>query len=376
MKYGVIDITSTSVSLKVYETEPLKSVFSYRTAFSTQSFTVDGALTVHGVQKIISILRRMQEECLKHGAKSLYAISASVTRGLKNADEVSEQIREMTGISINRLDMTTEAYCDYVSNSSYYGGGCVLLDVSGGSIAVCDMAASGEGGRICLDFGALHVQKKFVKGVFPTEEEYREIKKYLKKKFEKYGVPQVKKKSVVLTGNLSRSVCAIYADMYCGDQLPLSFEPEKLKKLLKKLIGDDDRMYLVIKNAPEKIYFITVALIIMMQLAKRFSPDEILVSENGVKEGYLLLNLSGEINGALSPSVKKRESVKISTVEELKEHIKRQTKSPAKRAGAKKKNAAGKSAAKKNSAEGLNTKKSADKEGEQDSGAKSGAKEG
>lgn len=378
MKYGVIDITSTSVSLKIYETEPLKSVFSYRAAFSAQSFTVDGALTVHGVQKVISILKRMQEECVKHGAKSLYAISASVTRSIKNADEVSAQILEATGIAINRLDMATEAYCDYVSNSSSYGGGCALLDVSGGSIAVCDMAAAGNGYRLCLPFGALHIQKKFVSGVFPTEEEYGDIKKYLKKKFEKCGVPQTKMKSVVLTGNLSRSLCAIYADEYCDDVLPASLDMDKLKKLLKKLISDDDRVYLIIKNAPEKIYFITVALIIIIQLAKRFSPDEVLVSENGVKEGYLILNLKGEIAGALSPSVKKRESVKIPTVEELEKHIKIRSKSAVKRTGAKKaaaKKSPAKKAAAKKSATAKGTKKSADVGEKNGKGARGGAKE-
>lgn len=387
MKYGVIDITSTSVSLKIYEAEPLKSVFSYRAAFSAQSFTVGGALTVHGVQKIISILKRMQEECVKHGAKSLYAISASVTRSIKNADEVSAQILEATGITINRLDMSTEAYCDYVSNSSSYGGGCVLLDVSGGSIAVCDMAATGDGYRLCLPFGALQLQKKFVKGVFPTEDEYGDIKKYLKKKFEKYGVPETKTKSVILTGNLSRSLCAIYADEYCDDTPPSSLEAEKLKNLLKKLIRDDDRMYLVIKNAPEKIYFITVALIIIMQLVKRFSPDEVLVSENGVKEGYLILNLKGELNGAPSPAQKKRENVKISTVEELEEHIKIRSKSAAKRAGAKKptvrKSAAQKTTAKKTTVKKTTAKKTVTTEknkktatgGKKDKGAQDGAKE-
>lgn len=333
MKYGVIDITSTSVSLKIYDLDTLRPAFSSRAAFSVQSFIEKGNLTPHGVQKAVAILKRMQEECVKYGAKALYVISASVLRGLKNADDVAAEIKSATGITVNRLDIAEEAYCDYAANKETFGAGCTLIDVSGGSIAVCDMSRSDEGGRLCLDFGALSVQKKLVKGVFPTEKEYGEIKKYLKKKFEKCGVPQLKTQRAVLAGNLSRSIGAIYSDVYCDGAECRSLEPEKLKKLLKRLAHGEDGAYLVIKNAPEKIYFITVALIILLQLLKRFSPDEVVISENGVKEGYLALCLSGEFKGAPSPVSLKKESVKISTVDELAEHIKRQSKlSPARSA--------------------------------------------
>lgn len=357
MKYGVIDITSTSVSLKIYDLETHRPVFSSRSAFSAQSFTEGGRLTLHGVQKAVTVLKRMQEECVKYGAKAVYAISASVTRGLKNADEVAAEIKSATGITVNRLDIATEAYCDYAANKEIYGGGCTLIDVSGGSIAVCDMSRSDEDGRLCLDFGALNVQKKLVKDVFPTKEEYGDIKKYLKKKFEKCGVPQYKTQRVVLAGNLSRSIGAIYSDVYCGGEPCSSLDPEKLKRLLKRLVRGKDGAYLIIKNAPEKIYFITVALIIVLQLIKRFLPDEVVISENGVKEGYLALNLSGEIKGALSPVSKPRQSVKISTVDDLKEHIKRQSKLSA----ARKKPAAAKKTSKAKAAPAAKAKGAADK---------------
>lgn len=326
MKYGVIDITSTSVSLKIYDGEELKSVFSSRSAFSAQNFIDgEGNLIEHGVRKIVRVLKRMQEECSKYGAKAIYAISSSVVRNIKNAAEVSEEIKSLTGITINVLDAETEAYCDYASNKSSYGDGCVLIDVSGASIALCDMAREHSTGGLCLDFGALTVQKKFVSGVFPTEEECDEIKKYLKKQFKKC-VAEEKKTTVALTGNISRSLRAIYADVYSLPDDCFRLEYKKLKKLLKKLVESDDRAYIVMKNAPEKIYFITVALIIVLQLVKRFTPDEIVVAEKGVKEGYLTLCLSGGINGEASPVVKERKSLKIETVEELTEHIKKRSK--------------------------------------------------
>lgn len=77
----------------------------------------------------------------------------------------------------------------------------------------------------------------------------------------------------------------------------MTIELEKLKKLAKKLIEAPDRSHLLIKNAPEKIYFIVVALITLVQLLKRFGFAEIAVSDYGVKEGYLKLALLGRREG-------------------------------------------------------------------------------
>jgi len=329
MKYGVIDITSTSISLKIYDVEALKSVFSSRSAFSAQSFTDGGRLSEHGVQKIVRVLKRMQEECSKYGAKAIYAISSSVVRNLTNAMDVGEEIKALTGITVNVLDAQTEAYCDYVSNKPYYGEECALIDVSGASVAICDMADDAQKKGTCLDFGALTVQKKFVSGVFPTKDECEDIKKYLKKQLKK-SLPEIEKKTAVLTGNISRSIYAIYSDVFSSEEGE-AIQYEKLKKLLKKLVENDDRAYIVMKSAPEKIYFITVALIIALEILKRIAPEEILISERGVKEGYLSLCLKGEINGVLSPLSVKKERVKIDTVEELAEHIKKRSKGPSKK---------------------------------------------
>ena len=102
----------------------------------------------------------------------------------------------------------------------------------------------------------------------------------------------------------------------------MTIELEKLKKLAKKLIEAPDRSHLLIKNAPEKIYFIVVALITLVQLLKKFGFTSIAVSDYGVKEGYLKLALSGEEKAEISPFFPERPVKEIKSVEELAEHIK------------------------------------------------------
>ena len=141
--------------------------------------------------------------------------------------------------------------------------------------------------------------------------------------------------TAVLVGATNRSVYEIYRDYYDIEVSEnMVIEIEKLKKLAKKLIEAPDRSHLLIKNAPEKIYFIVVALITLVQLLKKYGFSSVAVSDFGVKEGYLKLALSGEEKAELSPFFPERPVKEIKSVEELAEHIKlrqKASKAPVKR---------------------------------------------
>ena len=102
----------------------------------------------------------------------------------------------------------------------------------------------------------------------------------------------------------------------------MTIEFDKLRKLAKKLIEAPDRSHLLIKNAPEKIYFIVVALITLVHMLKKFGFAKIAVSDFGVKEGYIKLVSAGELAAELSPFFPERPVKEIKSVEELAEHIK------------------------------------------------------
>ena len=54
---------------------------------------------------------------------------------------------------------------------------------------------------------------------------------------------------------------------------------------------------LVVKNAPERIYTLTTATVILRAMLKYFGVSNIVVSDFGVKEGYLSLITSGKRKG-------------------------------------------------------------------------------
>lgn len=320
--YAVIDISSTSISMLVCGKDNHPS-YKFRESLSAVSFTEGGKLTDHGVEKICEKISVFQDQCKKLGVEKLYVLSTAAMRYIDNADEVLEAIRAKTGAIVNLIDGTTEAYCDCVANEKFRSlNGPVIIDIGGASIEVCDLG-KGKDGINCLNFGALTLQRKFVKSVYPDKDECAKIKKYIKKALAKAQLPLPEAGTAVLVGATNRSVYEIYRDYY---DIPVSenmdIEFDKLKKLAKKLIEAPDRSHLLIKNAPEKIYFIVVALITLVHMLKKFGFAAVTVSDFGVKEGYLKLIDDGEIVAEVSPFFPERPVKEIKSVEELAEHIK------------------------------------------------------
>ena len=312
--------------------------YKFRESLSAVSFTEGGKLTEHGVEKICDKISVFQDQCKKLGVERLYVVSTAAMRFIDNAEEVFEAIRTRTGAVVNQIDGETEAYCDCVANEKFRSmNSPVIIDIGGASIELVDLTKSGREGIHCLNFGALTLQRKFVKSVYPDKEECSKIKKYIKKALAKAEVPSFAGGTAVLVGATNRSVYEIYRDYYDIDVSEnMVIEIEKLKKLAKKLIEAPDRSHLLIKNAPEKIYFIVVALITLVQLLKKYGFASVAVSDFGVKEGYLKLALSGEEKAEISPFFPERPVKEIKSVEELAEHIKlrqKASKMPAKRNG-------------------------------------------
>ena len=308
--YAVIDISSTSISMVVCGKDGTHTAYKYRESLSALSFTEGGKLTEHGVEKICDKISVFQDQCKKLGVEKLYVVSTAAMRFIDNAEDVFEAIRTRTGAIVNQIDGETEAYS-------------VIIDIGGASIEVCDLSKSGREGINCLNFGALTLQRKFVKSVYPDKEECAKIKKYIKKALSKAEIPVEEGGTAVLVGATNRSVYEIYRDYYdIPESEEMTIEMDKLKKLAKKLIEAPDRSHLLIKNAPEKIYFIVVALITLVQLLKKLGFKNIVVSDYGVKEGYLKMALTGEEKAEPSPFFPERPVKEIKSVEELAEHIK------------------------------------------------------
>lgn len=301
MKYSVIDVSSSSISMVVAANGGTNEVvFKERAALSLTHYLEGDKLSARGMEKLAALLDHMRAVACAEGAQRCYVISTAALRHVANSEQIAAFVHEKTGLTINFIDEPTEAYCDYIANLSYRSyDRAVLIDLGGKSIEICDLSKSEKAEMFGFEFGLVDLNRKFVGNIYPTEDEVKSIRKYLKKKFDAASLPEEGTfATAVLVGASAMAIYDIYADFAKADRTgPKIIEYKKYKKLVKRLLEGADRSSLVLKNAPEKVYVIGAAAVALKVLFKRFGVETIVVSESGVKEGYLRLVLDGREEG-------------------------------------------------------------------------------
>ena len=303
MKYSVIDVSSSSLSLIVAAADEHKTeiVFKERKPISLVHYLDGRRFTERGIDKLIDCLKELKEVCVELGTERGYLISTAALRYIENFDEVSARVQAETGFAVNFIDAATEAFCDYIANVYY--SSCerpVLIDLGGKSIEVCDLSKRRKDEMSFFSFGLLDLYRKFVAKIFPTEKEAKEIRAFVKEKFEKAKLPKEGVyATAVMVGAANAAVYDVYAD-FTGEKAEGGVRViryKKFKKLVKHLLTGEDRSKLVLSSAPEKLYLIGSAAVVLKTLFKRFGVEHILVSDRGVKEGFLQLVLERKETG-------------------------------------------------------------------------------
>ena len=117
MKYAIIDISSSSISLLAAEGEKnFDILLRERENISILHYMEGRNLSERGVEKLVENLNKMKEICKKTGVEKCYVISTASMRNFENFGWVTSEIKRRAAVNVNLLDGQEEAYCDLVSN--------------------------------------------------------------------------------------------------------------------------------------------------------------------------------------------------------------------------------------------------------------------
>lgn len=301
MRYSVIDISSTGVSMIVAEARGNEAevVFKDRANLTLLHYLNGRDLSARGIEKVVAAVAAMKEKCSRLGTDELLLISTAALRAIGNFEEVGAAVLGGTGIPVNAVDGRKEAYCDLVANRVYAAfDRAAIIDIGGASIEVCDINEKGGRIMVSLPFGLLNLHEKFVSRIQPDEEEGKNIRRYLSRKADKAGMPgEGVFDTVILVGAAGQALCGVYGEYFDAAE-NRAMTAKKFKKLAKHLLCGKDRSKVILDAAPDKLYSVGVASVVARTFVKRFGAERILVSERGVKEGYLQLVLEGKERGA------------------------------------------------------------------------------
>lgn len=324
MRDAVIDISSTRISLLAFKTGTTEPILDMHEAIALDNYLEDNCINARGIEKTISTLNNMRTVCKTKRIQYIHLISTSALRDIDNAQQVFDAILHYTGMKVVQLDSYTEAVCGYTANADIVlEGKSMLVDIGGASIELCNMDNSDS--AIGLPFGFITMQKRFVSNAFATKKEKKKVSSYVKDELIDCPLFEGIYDNFILVGATNMSIYDMYVD-YCKVKEPDgTMQYDNARQLLRHLMTSNNRTALVLKHAPEKIYFITTALICLLSVLRHNKLANIVVSNKGVKVGYYMLNRDNTDN-ALDLKAPKTDTNKVQTVEEMTQIIKQKSK--------------------------------------------------
>lgn len=288
---GIIDIGSNTVRMNVYQVNnnEYEVLFSSKEMAGLAAQIESGLLMEKGYQNLIRILKRFKETIDSLQIKEVYAFATASLRLIRNQQTVLGRIESETGFTVDLIDGEEEGRLGVLGAlSNLPVKKAVLMDLGGGS---CELVPFDQGqilSSVSYPIGSLSLYKNYVSGLLPTLDEQKSIKKFVKKQIDVGHIVEEKFVSVIGVGGTMRALLKLNAYLlndYKSSQLTL----QSLKAMLKTLNENHrEAQDIILKTIPDRIHTIMPGLCAIIAIMQAMGTVEILVSNNGVREGYLM----------------------------------------------------------------------------------------
>ena len=294
MNYGVIDIGSNTIRLVVYRCTAeesgryrLEKLFSGKETAGLAGYVENRALSERGIEKAISVLRGFGNTLKNLDIRERYAFATASLRGVTNTQAAAERISRETGLAIEVLSGEEEARLDFAGAA--YGMPMdkgVMLDIGGGSTEVVPFRDRRAAEAVSLPFGSLSLYRRYVSGLFPTKEEYREIRHRVRESLEVSGLsPAGEGTAICGIGGTIRACARLMEDSMAEGAFPAGQAAQLSEELW---LSEKKVLDAILRAVPERVHTVIPGAAVLQTAAEYFGCKTVWVSEWGVREGYLL----------------------------------------------------------------------------------------
>ena len=171
----------------------------------------------------------------------------------------------------------------------------LLVDIGGGSTELVAYKDGKIKSAVSIAKGSLNSYNKYVKGILPTKEERKSIKKDFVEKLEGLQAFEGKNKYKLICGVGGTVRAALKLDkLFFGKSTAENLLPvSHIGYIIKSMEQKDNRekfiqnMSVLLDVVPDRIRTIMPGMIILYAIAKRFKCEMIMVAQTGVREGFM-----------------------------------------------------------------------------------------
>ena len=296
--HAIVDVGSNTVRMNVYDVNDgkLKVLFSKKETVGLASYVRGQYMSGAGVERVIQVLTEFRAVLENLNIPEMHVFATAALRNVKNSQEAVEEINRRTGIQVQVISGREEAELDFMGaaiESNIKKG--LLVDIGGGSTELVAYKDGGIISAVSIPKGSLNSYNKYVKGILPTKEERKAIKKDFVAKLDGLQAFEGSNKYKLICGVGGTVRAALKLDkLFFGESLAEDILPvAHIGYIIKAMEQKDNRekflknMSLLLDVVPDRIRTIMPGMIILYAVAKRFKCDAIMVTKTGVREGFM-----------------------------------------------------------------------------------------
>ncbi len=295
MTVGLVDIGSNTIRMCIYHAQTERLLIAKKTVAGLAGHVEQRALTKKGIGILLDVLGQYKQIFSDLSVEHVVYFSTASLRNIENQKDVLKQVKKKLAIEIDVIDGKTEALYGLIgSKKSLHIDDAIYVDIGGGSTEIIYLKQGQVMEAVSLPMGSLNLSKKYVKGLIPTIKEAKDIKKAVKealKGIETFNDVQVS--DMIGVGGTVRAIRRVHLEQHDGKvKKPNQLNIGTLKSLEQFMKQEETKtLYELADIVPERLHTFLPGLLILSEIAKKFSSETIHVSDTGVREGYLVERL-------------------------------------------------------------------------------------
>jgi exopolyphosphatase / guanosine-5'-triphosphate,3'-diphosphate pyrophosphatase len=286
---SIIDIGSNSIRLVIYEgvaRSPTVLFNEKMLAGLGRGIVTTGKLDPDGVRRAADEFRRFRALSEQAGAQSLHVLATAAAREAENGPEFIHTAEAILGTEIRVLSGREEAHYSALGViSGFHRADGVVGDLGGGSLELVDVRDDGMGEGITLPLGGLRLEDM-------AKSSIAEATRIARKALEQAGFLQsAAGRTFYCVGGTWRNLARLH--MSATDyplQVMHHYErvPDKVAAFLKRVSGGGmDKIPGIDRVSKNRRGLLPYGAAVLQEIIRIAQPARVVVSANGVREGYL-----------------------------------------------------------------------------------------
>ena len=288
MRYAVADTGSNTIRLAVYDYENgvLHPLYNEAIFANLAGHIQHNRLTEEGISVAADAILTHKAKAEEFGCP-LHVFATAAIRNAENCTDILRVLKARTGIDVDLISGTDEALLSF-------RGACpdfpvekgVMTDVGGGSSEVILFENDTPKAFHSVPWGGLKAFCDFVGEGLPDKEQVEDIRCAITRVLEQQSEFSAQTaETLCIVGGSVRAATTLAKAFFGKDTLTLSL----VDRMLDAITEDPAVSWALIQmHAPKRATTIAPALAIYSAVGHFFGAEHMLLSDNGIKEGYVL----------------------------------------------------------------------------------------